>query len=163
MLEKRTREQWQWWLILCKLIAFKVSQDSCAVKLQMHCKEFGWLKTYNFCQARVQVQRLSQISNKRPGPGACRIFFFQYIAWVIHSCPKMFLTFSAESWCLVSEMYCMFGLVCRNKTADISCYIFVAADFNIYCIIFCNFNYLHYNTDRVTDWFLFLIAKFGNF
>ena len=24
----------------------------------------------NFCQARVQVQGLSQISNKRPGPGA---------------------------------------------------------------------------------------------
>ena len=24
-----------------------------------------------FCQARVQVQGLSQISNKRPGPGAC--------------------------------------------------------------------------------------------
>ena len=23
------------------------------------------------CQARVQVQGLSQISNKRPGPGAC--------------------------------------------------------------------------------------------
>ena len=25
----------------------------------------------NYCQARVQVQGLSQISNKRPGPGAC--------------------------------------------------------------------------------------------
>ena len=38
-----------------------------------------------------------------------RFLFFQYIAWVIHLWPRMFFTISAESYCLVSEIYCKFG------------------------------------------------------